>query len=464
MLASTSSAPPPAPAPAGTADECDICCERYNRSNHARVTCCYCHSTTCRSCCQKYILDQSEASCVHCKNIWNREFIDANFTRTFREGEFKRKREEVLLGIEEALLPATQHQAAAERDRASLAERRVQLTARMRALRAQADALRTEIWRVDDQMYRLRNIAHLDGDAAAAGGAEGERRQFIKHCPADGCKGFLTTQYNCGLCHLKVCSKCLAPKGDDPDAHTCDPDTLASVELLMRDTRPCPGCATPIHKIDGCDQMWCTQCKTAFSWRTGRVERGHVHNPHWYEWQRRMNNGQIPREPGDQPGGCGGGGGGGGGRNNNNLPRVNELTTGMRDNLRLMRIHRQLQHISHVVLPEYRGQFRLQNNRDLRIRFLLGQITREAWMKTLQQREKKVEKEQALRQALEVLIHGSADILYRMLAEPRRYRWDEAEPELEGLRAYTNECLFDVCSRFKCTFRLIIAPNWEVLK
>jgi hypothetical protein len=42
--------------------------------------------------------------------------------------------------------------------------------------------------------------------------------------------------------------------------------------------------------------MFCTECKTAFSWRTGHVETGHIHNPHYFEWMR-MNGNAIPRAP-----------------------------------------------------------------------------------------------------------------------------------------------------------------------
>jgi len=55
--------------------------------------------------------------------------------------------------------------------------------------------------------------------------------------------------------------------------------------------------------VKNCDQMWCIECKTAFSWSKGTVEVGVVHNPHFYQWMRQ--NGGMPRTDGMPPGaGC----------------------------------------------------------------------------------------------------------------------------------------------------------------
>jgi len=54
-----------------------------------------------------------------------------------------------------------------------------------------------------------------------------------------------------------------------------------------------------------CDQMWCTECKVAFSWNTGKIViGGAIHNPHYYNYLQQNNNGLAPRNPGDVV--CGG--------------------------------------------------------------------------------------------------------------------------------------------------------------
>ena len=119
-------------------------------------------------------------------------------------------------------------------------------------------------------------------------------------CPCSDCKGFLDDKSTCGTCEKKFCKDCNVQIDPDADEkHVCDEDTKKTIKMLKRDSKPCPKCPTVIHKIDGCDQMWCPDCKTAFSWKNGTIET-RVHNPHYYEYLRNTQ-GFVPRDPADNP-------------------------------------------------------------------------------------------------------------------------------------------------------------------
>ena len=88
-------------------------------------------------------------------------------------------------------------------------------------------------------------------------------------------------------------------------AHVCKQEDIETAQAILNETKPCPVCAARIFKTQGCDQMWCVQCHTAFSWRTGQIETGVIHNPHYYELQRQLaRGGNQQRAAGDVP--CGG--------------------------------------------------------------------------------------------------------------------------------------------------------------
>jgi hypothetical protein len=106
-------------------------------------------------------------------------------------------------------------------------------------------------------------------------------------CPISNCDG-IVTKGHCQKCKTKICSKCLE---ESKSPHECNADTLKTIQLIKKETKNCPKCKVSIHKIDGCDQMFCTKCKTAFSWRTGQLQTGHIHNPHYFEWLRQRGTG-----------------------------------------------------------------------------------------------------------------------------------------------------------------------------
>ena len=209
-------------------------------------------------------------------------------------------------------------------------------------------------------------------------------------CPSEKCRGFLSTQYKCGFCNLYTCPKCIEIIGPNKNVpHTCKEENIKSAELIRKETKPCPSCGTRISKIDGCDQMWCIECHKAFSWKTGRIDNGTIHNPHFYQFQRNNNNGHIPRAPGDVV--CGG------------LcsyedvrryviPKINyalktylneyDSILKMRDALLL--IHRILNHIRHVTLVDIRQKVvDYSNFEKLRVDYILQKITKEDMEKNI---------------------------------------------------------------------------------
>lgn len=102
-----------------------------------------------------------------------------------------------------------------------------------------------------------RHYAMLDRFGAGVGARRAEpqaRRQFVRGCPADGCRGFLASDWTCGTCATKACKHCgdaLAAPGEAGEAHVCDEAAKASHALIQKDSRPCPKCASMIHKISG---------------------------------------------------------------------------------------------------------------------------------------------------------------------------------------------------------------------
>jgi len=109
--------------------------------------------------------------------------------------------------------------------------------------------------------------------------------KLVCPCPVEGCRGLVLPNHTCGVCTRKICKQCheLSDEG-----HVCSQEAVATVKALKADTKPCPKCAVAIMLLEGCDQMFCTNCNVVFSWRSGKLlTNTRVHNPHAIEWMQR---------------------------------------------------------------------------------------------------------------------------------------------------------------------------------
>ena len=274
-----------------------------------------------------------------------------------------------------------------------------------------------------------------------------EKKVYVKNCPNNECRGFLNNEYNCELCKVKTCKHCSVIKSDDE--HKCNPDTLATIKLLATDTKQCPKCTSLIYKINGCDQMYCTHCHTPFSWIRGTIETGVVHNPHYYELQRKLNNGVIPRVNGDQQ--CGG------------IIILRDLRRKLGvylDEHLLNNHHRLLLHITHVELPYYQRNDYNEKLLEYRIQYLKKNINDEKWFSLLKKHYKCVEKKSEIYMVLRMFCDMLTNIFNNISVSNSENDMIHHIASLDVLRTYTNDLLTKVKHHFRSKMKTHIQDNW----
>ena len=435
-----------------TSLNCQICDEKFNKTARSSVECPYCAFQACRTCCKTYILDKTVSVCMNtaCGKEWTRKQLRQLFPLSFVTGEWKAHRAEILLQREFGLLPATQ----------VVVEREI----KNEKYRSDLKKIEENIQKLMGQRNRINQLLRRpDPDNLNNGEANSQRKVFVRACPDEVCRGFLSSQWKCGICDQYSCPDCHVIIGKDKSVeHVCNPDELATAKLLQKDTKCCPKCATGIFKIEGCDQMWCTQCHTAFSWRTGMIETN-IHNPHYYEWMRR-NNGQAPRNHGDV---CAGE------INHRTASIINDIIGQKDANMCLVKRCYLTDAVINIVrgIMHFRTQmvtYRLdpvENNLALRVKYMRNKITKEDFKTQVQRENKKYEKKREIYQVLELFNTTVNDVMHRLQVTVRampRQNHDNFEAalkivqEIDGIQTYANECLLDIANTYNSKPKKIV--------
>ena len=410
---------------------CQICSEDIRKT----ITCPFCEFSACKNCNVKYILDpdrDKNASCMSCNREWTKDVLINIFSKNWVEKKYSGHVTERNFKKEMSLMPATQ----------PIAEIHVKKI----NLKKQIDILRKQ-------------LSDLQSNSTSP-----KKENLLKcPCPNKDCRGFVSVDWKCGICDSRVCAKChnLKPKRgkkSDPDRkpkHKCDENDLLSVELLNKDTKPCPTCACLIFKIEGCDQIWCVKCHTAFSWKTGRIDKGVVHNPHYYEMLRKLGGGVAPRNIGDVV--CGG------------LPPFFELqrqfeTFKMSKELSnlVSKMHRLVSHImNYIMVDVFPPDNGIESNVDLRIKYMSNEIDEKKFKSDIKRRFKRKELNHEIRQVYDMFTNTMINLFGNMIVGKTIFDVNVEFENIEKLRKYTNLEINKISNIYKNRISPI-AEDWTI--
>jgi hypothetical protein len=226
-------------------------------------------------------MEGSDQECMACKKPISTEFIFIHTPKIFRE-EYVKKVVDLDLVKERALLKGTQERMDAQSRCKLLQKRLAVLDVHLR--KCNDDEMRSIKIKSQEEYKRIYETILDKTDE------EINNVSTTFFCPLNMCLG-IVKKGKCNTCRKFICVKC---REERTQGHECSKELLDTIRILRRDTKPCPRCKVPIHKIDGCDQMFCTKCKTPFSWRTLTIHTGIIHNPHYHEYIATLNRDTIP--------------------------------------------------------------------------------------------------------------------------------------------------------------------------
>ena len=267
------------------------------------IECNNCKFTACMSCNKHFILStNSEVKCMNCNVSWSMNFLFEKFPHKFCM-EYRRHRQEILWNKELYRIPLISEYIEHEKKylqmqaEIPLVEDQIhQEKTNYRNLKGKkAKEISEQRKKIRKEQKRLEEILFLKKkqkwssmsrketiEANFFSGKETASRQKNRPCITENCRGFVNSNGQCPICDKIVCLKCNVLKVDDD--HACKQEDIDTFAELAKNTKPCPKCHVRIHKLSGCDQMWCVNCNTAFSWSRGVIEQGRIHNPHYFDW------------------------------------------------------------------------------------------------------------------------------------------------------------------------------------
>lgn len=372
--------------------ECSICCEKFTKQTRKEIKCpsVECGQSSCSTCMKRYLIDGEDITpkCMFCRKELSHSFVREHFPKSWNNKEYLCVRTKHLMSREKSLLPQSQHDVKEELERREREQKILEIDQEINKLLNKITDLELQ----KNWLYR-----HKKNSKPSV--------VTVRKCCKEDCKGFLEENFKCGICKTKTCSECGEEKKEE---HKCNPEIKKTYKMIEKTSRPCPKCGIPIHKWQGCNQMYCTQCGCMFDYLTGRLEKGFFHNPHYFD---ALNNGTIDAI--ERRNECGR-------MTDRNMYRLCTVlgNTVLGDQQSFLNDIRRLipltNHINQVRLPEIAPNIFDRECRIMRRDYLLNELSEEEWFKMLKSIEKKRERNKEVYQLLELFVDVSRDITYNL--------------------------------------------------
>ena len=369
--------------------ECPVCIEVYTIKVRQQVKCVSCSYECCNSCVKTYLLSTSDdPHCMNCRRAWDKDYLYAILSKSFVNTTLRKHRKDILIEREKAQIPNTQ----AYVDYLSQKQEKDE---QLKDIKEQMKLLATNYNKIARELHNL-NATHSD---SVANDNSNQSTKLFK-CPFSSCRGYISRS-KCNICKHTTCRDCMTITDIDSDGnpieeeHICDEDAKKTAQLILKETKGCPGCGERISKVSGCDQMWCTQCNIAFSWTTGNQVTGVIHNPHYYDWLRNNNDAQnqVVRNAGDVV--CGG-----------LIDMGRLLQYGLSNThinsetyINITRLHRSINHTQHTIVSKLRRKLQYEISerlRNHRAKYMMNVIDEDKWRRNVSLLDSERQREQAL--------------------------------------------------------------------
>lgn len=306
--------------------DCGVCMEECKEN----LTCGSCNTTYCINCSQQFLLSTPQAQCMGCKKEWDERFIRDNFPKQWVNGEYKKRIQELIFQRELSYIPATmslveevnnyhkqnilfyerlEQEAFYDEKIYKLRKEQAKLSigteansARLKFIvkeisnltklkegvvtknKTRPSAIDYDTTEQEKQRRKREREERMRNRIGYQEEQKEEKQEFVGlKCSMDKCKGYLNEKNCCSVCQKELCRRCNQEKLEN---HNCNKDDVETFKMLLKETKACPGCGVRTSKVDGCDQMWCIECKTAWNWSTCKKVAGAIHNPEYFRYMR----------------------------------------------------------------------------------------------------------------------------------------------------------------------------------